>query len=162
MKRIIASIILCATIATAVGPKPPTFTFTWNGQGTTGLADTNTWLSNVSYLLTNCPYLNGTNGAVDLTGCGIIIRVGDSTTNVAYNGFVQAPATGGLFGCTFQIPNATGTAATATSTISLNGASPTLAQTATRITNIQLTITNATVTVTDKEQKQLQYAAPLQ
>ena len=161
MKRIIAALILVATLAGAAGPQPPTFTYTWTGQGTTGLADTNTWLSGVTYLLTNCGAMQGTN-VIDLTSCFIVIRVGDSTTNVAYNGFVQAPATGGLFGCSFQIPNATGTAATATSTISLNGASPTLAQNATRITNIQLTITNATVTVTDKEQKQLQYAAPLQ
>ena len=161
MKRIIAALILTATIACAAGPQPPKFTFTWNGQGTTGLADTNTWLSNVSYLLTNCPFQNGTNGAVDLTGCGIIIRVGDSTTNVAYSGAVQSPATSGLFSCTFQIPNATNTA-TSSSTITLNGAAPLIGTAISHITNIQLTITNATVSVTDKEQKQLQYQAPLQ
>ena len=161
MKRIIVALLLTTSLSIAAGPQPPSFTFTWSGRGTTALADTNTWLANVPMVLTNCPYLNGTN-VVDLTGCGIIIRVGDSTTNVAYYGAVQSPATSGLFNCAFMIPNATATVATATSTISLNGASPTLSQTAIKTTSIQLTITNATVSVTDKEQKQLQYQAPLQ
>ena len=82
MKRIIVALLLTTSLSIAAGPQPPSFTFTWCGRGTTALADTNTWLANVPMVLTNCPYLNGTN-VVDLTGCGIIIRVGDSTTNVA-------------------------------------------------------------------------------
>ena len=159
MKRIIASIIFAASLAGAAGLAPDQFTFTWTRQGTTGLANTNTWLSGVTYLLTNCAAMQGTN-AIDLTGCGVIIRVGDSTTNVAYNGVVQSPATGGLFYCTFQIPATVATTA-ATSIILVNGATPGAVTPKTYLTNIQLTITNATITAIDKEQKQLTYAVPL-
>ena len=151
MKRIILATLLATTLATA-GLQPDQFTFTWTRQGTTAIADSNTWLSGVTYLLTNCVCSNAL-VTQDLTGCGIIIRVGDSTTNLAFTGTVQN--TNGLFCCYFTIPQTTA------STIIYTPTGPVNVSGTTNITGIQLTITNGAVIVTDKEIKQLKYMAPL-
>jgi len=148
MKRIALVAILAgaALFARAQVPlTPDTFCWSWTRQGTTALADTNVWMSGVTYLLTNCAVMNGTN-AVDLTGCGVLFRVGDSVTNVAFHGVVQSPATGGLVSCYFTIPPTT----------------KYKSQTSVNIAGIQLAITNGPLTVIDREVKQLQYIFPLQ
>ena len=146
MKRIIAALILCSAIASASPLVPPILTgsnWVWTGYGISAIEDTNTWLSGVSILLTGSVTRAGS--AVDLTGAGVIVRVGDTTTNIPYAGAVISPATGGIFTVTFQIP-----------------ATPNyLAQQPPYKTSVQLTITNSLYTVTDIEQKQLQYMIPL-
>ena len=158
MKRSIIlalAITLATTLTHANGLTPDAFTYTWTRHGTTALADTNTWLSGVTYLLTNCQCLNGST-TQNLTSCGVIIRVGDSTTNIAFAGTVQTPATDGKFSCLFTIP---APAATSGQIVYVSGTQP---ATSINSTGIQLTITNGTVSVTDRELKQLNYQAPLQ
>ena len=142
MQRLIAAIILTASVASAQ-LTPDTFTVTWTRQGTTAYINTNVYLSDVTYWLTNCQALVGT-ATQNLTSCGITIRVGDSTTNRSFAGWIE-DATNGMFGCAFTIPPR-----------------PTTAPRAETMTaNIQLTITNGATTVTDKELKQLSFQNPL-
>lgn len=143
MKRIIAALILTAAIAQAQ-LTPDTFTLTWTRQGTTALVNTNVYLSGTTYWLTNCQALVGV-ATQDLTSCGVDIRVGDQTTNRLFHGWIENAAAG-LFGCAITIPKKAATSA----------------QSDVMVTGIQLTITNATVTVTDREIKQLYYSVPLQ
>jgi hypothetical protein len=143
MKRsIIAALILTACAASAQ-LTPDTFTLTWNRQGITALVNTNVYLSDVSYVLTNCQALVGT-ATQNLTSCGVQIRVGDSTTNRLFIGWVENAADG-RFGCSFTIPPRPATSARAEIMTA----------------DIQLTLTNGAVTITDRERKQLYYSQPL-
>ena len=146
MKRtLILATILAAGLAGAqtVSLAPNVFTWTWTRQGTTAIADTNIWMSGVSYVVTG-QCLVGT-ATQDLTSCGVILRVGDTSTNAAYAGTVLSPASAGMFSCLIQIPPLT---------LPLSQRPP-------YTTSVQLTITNGSYTVTDREQKQLQYTIPL-
>jgi hypothetical protein len=142
MKRIIAAIILTASVASAQ-LTPDTFTVTWTRSGTTALVNTNVYLSDVTYWLTNCQALVGT-ATQNLTSCGVFLRVGDSTTNRLFQGWIENAASG-LFGCAFTIPPRSASASRAD----------------VMTADIQLTLTNGAVTITDRERKQLYYSNPL-
>ena len=143
MKRsIIAALILSACVASAQ-LTPDTFTVTWTRGGVTALVNTNVYLSDVTYVLTNCQALVGT-ATQNLTSCGVQVRVGDSTTNRLFLGWIE-DAAAGRFGCSFTIPPRPITAARAD----------------VMTTDIQLTLTNGAVTITDRERKQLYYSNPL-
>jgi hypothetical protein len=142
MKRIIAALILTAGFASAQ-LTPDTFTVTWNRQTESGYVNTNVYMSEVTYWLTNCQALIGT-ATQNLTGCGVYLRVGDETTNRMTQGWIEN-AVDGRFGCAFVIPSRP--ASTARGDIST--------------ASLQFMLTNGTVVVIDKEQKRLYYRIPL-
>lgn len=144
MKRLaLATLTALLTACALADLVPDTFTWTWNRQGTTALASTNVYLSDVTYRATNCLMRIGT-ATQDLTNCGIIARVGDSYTNRAFVGWIEN-ATNGQFGFDFTIPAKPASAG----------------RVDVMTTAVQIQITNGTVSVTDREQKQLLYAVPL-
>jgi hypothetical protein len=142
MKRIIAALILTASVA-AADLTPDTFTVTWTRQGTSAYINTNVYMSGVTYILTNCQALVGT-ATQDLTNCGIFLTVGETYTTAVYTGSAQV-ATDGTFTVAFQIPPRPATQTRAT----------------TMTTYLEFKLTNGTVTVIDKEQKKLYYTIPL-
>jgi hypothetical protein len=142
MKRIIFLVCLLAAGNGFAQLLPDAFTLTWTRTNTTAYVNTNVYLSDVTYRLTNCIARNGV-VTQDLTGCGIQIRVGDASTNRLFTGWIEN--TNGTFGCDFTIPKPP----------------PSTARSDIMTTSIQLTLTNGAIYVTDRELKQLYYANPL-
>lgn len=143
MKRIIAAVALCASCAFA-GLEPDTFTLTWNRQSESAYINTNVYMSEVTYWLTNCLARIGI-ATQALDNCGVEIRVGDDSTNRLFIGWLE-DTNNGQFGCAFTIP---------TRPLST-------ARGETMTAEIQFSITNnAGVRVTDKQRKKLYYRAPL-
>jgi hypothetical protein len=144
MKRSIIAALLLATGSAIAELLPDTLTVTWNRQGTSDYINTNTYLSGVTYVLTNCQALTGT-ATQDLTGCGIYLTVGELYTSAVYQGSAQA-ATDGTFCVAFQIPPRPADKARLTTPMT---------------TSLEFKLTNGTVTVIDKDRKKLYYVVPL-
>jgi len=141
MRKLILSFLLLASVSLA-DIIPDMFTFTWNRTDVSAAGDTNTWLSGVTYLLTNNIVMSSTT-TQDLTGLGIEIRAGNNIINSLFTGTV-VNADNGTFSCLFSFPSPNATTAQGMPVY------------------LQLSITNGTGTrVTYKGQKRFVIVNPL-
>ena len=141
MRKLILSLLLLASVSLA-DIIPDIFTFTWNRSDGSTYGDTNTWLTGVTYLLTNNIVMSATT-TQDLTGIGIEIRAGNNTVNSLFAGTV-VDAANGTFSCRFSFPSPNATTAQGMPVY------------------LQLSLTNSTGTrVTYKGQKQFTVVNPL-
>jgi hypothetical protein len=127
MKKIIAvvGIVLMMGIAKAQ-LVPDAIALTWNRTDASALFTTNNLLANASYGISNI--VNNASGTrQDLTGCGAYFTVGTLATNIRYNATITD--TNGILSATILFP------------------SKFTASEVAFISNIQLTLTNGSVTV---------------
>lgn len=132
---------------------PDTITLTWSREDTTAIIYTNvTYLAGVTYRLTNCLALVSNEGGTnpipqDLTGLDVVVRAGDTGTNIPYTATAQS-GTNGLFDVDIMFPTWT----------------PGPSRSATGIEGLQLTLTdtNTDISITYKGRKNFTVTQPLQ
>ena len=125
MKKFLITMFIATALHAGAGLVPDSFSNTWfRTTQAPSYMSTNQYLTGTTYLLSNNFVTCADNiSTQDLTGLGIVLRVGNATTNLVFYGTTTYP-TLGLFNCSFVIPPLT-----------VTSQRPTLA-------NVQLTLTN--------------------
>lgn len=98
MKRLVLLLVALLCFTAHAGLDPETLSTVYNRADADGYANTNTYLSGTSLLLTNCYALISNGTTQDLTGVSIVLRVGNEYTNFVYSGAVLEAAAGSFWG----------------------------------------------------------------
>lgn len=107
-KRLIALVALIAT-ASLAELVPELLTVSWYRTNAVSTVAASTYYKGSTLRLTNCTAYAASGAIQNLTGLGILVRVGDSATNLLAIGAAQI-ATNGTFSCTAAIPATGGSA----------------------------------------------------
>lgn len=107
-KRLIALVALIATAGFAE-LVPELLTVSWYRTNAVASVAASTYYKGSTVRLTNCTAYAASGAIQDLTGVGILVRIGDSATNLQATATAQI-ATNGTFSCTATIPGAGGSA----------------------------------------------------
>lgn len=118
MKRtlLLFCLLFFASLASAA-LSPETLTLSYDRTSDVVYASSTPYIDGTAITLTNCTALLlavGTNAAApqDLTGCGVLLYVGNASTSQVFTGTVQV-ATSGTFTVAITLPNITAASASA-------------------------------------------------
>jgi len=115
MKRLLMFVSMLITSGATAALTPETLTLTYNRTSDVTYASSVAYIDGSSITLTNCTALLlavGTNAAApqDLTDCGVLLYVGNTSTSQVFTGTVQV-ATSGTFTVAITLPTITAASA---------------------------------------------------